>query len=127
MTAKIVPERSDLAAAQTRDVYYDYDLRGLQTKARFDSLAGPGITNTYDGFGRLASATTDRDGIARRFSSEYDPDGNRTTLWDNGVSYAGRYGYDGLGRMSWYLEGFGRRRSRSSTMPPGGARAWRSA
>ena len=42
MTAKIVPERSGLTAAQTRDVYYEYDLRGLQTKARFDSLGGRG-------------------------------------------------------------------------------------
>jgi RHS repeat-associated protein len=107
MTAKIVPERPDLAAAQTRDVYYDYDLRGLMTKARFDSLAGPGIANVYDGFGRLASTTTDMDGTARRLSSEYDPDGNRIVLWDNGVSYSGKYGYDGLGRMSYYLEGFG--------------------
>jgi RHS repeat-associated protein len=47
------------------------------------------------------------DGTARRLSSEYDPDGNRIVLWDNGVSYSGKYGYDGLGRMSYYLEGFG--------------------
>lgn len=27
------PERAGLTSAQTRDVYYLYDLRGLQTKA----------------------------------------------------------------------------------------------
>ena len=37
MTRKTVPSRIDLAPAQTRDVFYEYDLRGLQTKARFDS------------------------------------------------------------------------------------------
>ena len=55
MTAKIVPERAGLTAAQTRDVHYDYDLRGLQTKARFDSLGGEGVTTAYDGFGRVTS------------------------------------------------------------------------
>jgi RHS repeat-associated protein len=58
-------------------------------------------------FGRLASTTTDMDGTNRRLSSEYDSDGNRITLWDNGVSYSGKYLYDGLGRMTHYLEGFG--------------------
>ena len=53
MTAKIVPERSGLSAIHTRDIYYDYDLRGLQTKARFDSLVGEGVTTAYDGFGRV--------------------------------------------------------------------------
>ncbi len=33
------------------DVYYGYDLRGLQLSARFVSNAGQGITNVYDGFG----------------------------------------------------------------------------
>jgi len=32
-----------------------YDLRNLQTAARFDNLSGEGITNVYDGFGRLKS------------------------------------------------------------------------
>jgi hypothetical protein len=47
------------------------------------------------------------DGTSRRLSSEYDANGNRTVLWDNYVSYSGMYGYDGLGRMTHYLEGFG--------------------
>jgi hypothetical protein len=48
MAAKIVPERAGLTAAQTRDVHYDSDLRGLQTRARFDSLAGEGVTTAGD-------------------------------------------------------------------------------
>ncbi len=36
-----------------RDAHYNYDLRNLQLQARFDSAAGEGVTNAYDGFGRL--------------------------------------------------------------------------
>ena len=47
MTRKIVPERPaphpyPLTTAQTRDVFYGYDLRGLQLFARFDSPTGEG-------------------------------------------------------------------------------------
>ena len=56
MSVKVVPSRSGLTAAQVRDVYYDYDLRGLMLKARFDSLSGDGVTSTYNGFGELTSS-----------------------------------------------------------------------
>ncbi|HEX8222420.1 MAG TPA: hypothetical protein VF605_01230, partial [Allosphingosinicella sp.] len=49
---KTVPERSGLDPAHTRDVFYAYDLRGLQTKARFDDPDGEGVSAWYDGFGR---------------------------------------------------------------------------
>lgn len=35
-------ERTGLTAARTLNSYCDYDMPGLQTKARFDSLAGEG-------------------------------------------------------------------------------------
>jgi RHS repeat-associated protein len=105
MTQKTIPASATGAAGYS--VFYGYDDRGLQTSARFGAPRGIGVTHTYDGFGRLIAAWTDMDGTLRRLSSEYDPDGNRTILWDNGVSYSGKYGYDGLGRMSYYLEGFG--------------------
>jgi RHS repeat-associated protein len=105
MTVKAVPTSATGAAGYS--VFYGYDDRGLQTSARFGGPRGVGITHTYDGFGRLVAAWTDMDGTLRRLSSEYDADGHRTILWDNGVSYSGKYGYDGLGRMSYYLEGFG--------------------
>jgi hypothetical protein len=57
MTRKAVPARTGLGSTHTRDVLYAYDLAGLATKTRFDSLSGGGVTNTYDGFGRLTSAS----------------------------------------------------------------------
>ncbi|HYG48876.1 MAG TPA: hypothetical protein VD846_13165, partial [Allosphingosinicella sp.] len=72
MSVKIVPERGGLAATHTRDVHYEYDNRGLQTKARFDSLAGEGVTNAYDGFGRLVSSSSDMGGTARTVGNLHD-------------------------------------------------------
>ena len=64
----------------TRNVYYGYDIRGLQLYARFDSPTGNGITNAYDGFGRLTSSTTSIAGLGGMVSSQYDADGNRTRV-----------------------------------------------
>jgi len=84
VTLKIVPERTTgaqaLTAAQTRDVYYSYDLRNLQLSARFDSQSGEGITNTYDGFGRLSRSIFDMGGIPRQLDYRYDRNGNRTRI-----------------------------------------------
>jgi RHS repeat-associated protein len=84
MTAKLVPERSSgsqaLTAAQTRDVYYSYDLRNLQLSARFDSQSGEGVTNTYDGFSRPVSSSTNMGSTARTLTYAYDADGNRLYL-----------------------------------------------
>ncbi len=45
---------TNVPAAMTRDVYYSYDARGLQTAARFDSASGAdAVLNSYDGVGRL--------------------------------------------------------------------------
>jgi RHS repeat-associated protein len=97
MTAKLVPERSSgsqaLAAAQTRDVYYSYDLRNLQLSARFDSQSGEGVTNTYDGFGRLVSGSTNMGGTTRTLAYAYDADGNRTYITHPG-GYVFRTYYD---------------------------------
>ena len=98
MTAKIVPERFGLTAAQTRDVHYDYDLRGLQTKARFDSLAGEGVTTAYDGFGRVTRSTLAMAGTSRTIGHAYDPQGNRIRITHPDTSYF-TYEYDGLGRF----------------------------
>jgi hypothetical protein len=58
MTVKVVPSRTGLTSAQTRDVYYGYDMANLQTFARFDSASGGGVTNSYDTLGRLLSSAT---------------------------------------------------------------------
>jgi RHS repeat-associated protein len=67
-------------ASATRSVYYGYDIRGLQLYARFDSAGGDGVTNAYDGFGRLTSSTTSIGGLGGAISSTYDADGNRTQV-----------------------------------------------
>lgn len=97
-TVKIVPERAGLAATRTRDVYYGYDLQGLQTYARFDSPVGEGLTTSYDGFGRMASSAMTMDGVTRSLSYAHDKNGNRTLLSypdTNAVSFE----YDGLDRL----------------------------
>jgi RHS repeat-associated protein len=100
MTVKIVPERAGLAPGQTLDVYYDYDLRGLQTKARFGGLAGEGITTQYDGFGRVSSSTIAMAGVSRTLSYLYDAGGRRTRITHpDGKAFS--YIYDGLDRMTY--------------------------
>lgn len=89
---------TDVPASATRDVYYSYDLRGLQTAARFDSLSGPdGVTSAYDGLGRLVSSTTSIGGISRSLSYLYDASGNRTRIaHPDGNFFV--YEYDDLNR-----------------------------
>jgi YD repeat-containing protein len=77
---KTVPSRSELEAAHARDVFYRYDIRGLQTDARFDSLSGHGIQTVYDGFGRATRVTDTMDGITRHLDYQYDNAGNRTQM-----------------------------------------------
>ncbi|WP_269514511.1 RHS repeat-associated core domain-containing protein [Brevundimonas subvibrioides] len=98
MTTKIVPDGSGLPASATRDVYYGYDLRGLQTYARFDSATGEGVTNDWDGLGRLRSSTTTMAGASRTIGHLYDASGalTRTTYPD--LQYV-TYTRDGLGRI----------------------------
>jgi len=104
MTVKVVPSRANLSTAQTRDVYYDYDLRNLMTKARFDSLSGDGITSTYDGFGQLSSSTIAMAGFSKTLNYAYDKEGRRIELTHpDGQKFT--YVRDGLGRVSNIYEG----------------------
>ena len=93
-----------LAATHIRDVFYEYDLRGLQTKARFGSLTGVGITYAYDGFGRLISETQNTDGVTRTVSSQYNANGSRTRVtYPDGQFFT--YDHDGLDRATALREG----------------------
>jgi YD repeat-containing protein len=105
MSAKIVPERSGLAAAQTRDVYYLYDNRGLQVRARFDAPNGEGVTTDYDGFGRAVSSTLSLGGAVRTLTSYFDREGHRTALvHPDGATFG--YYRDAAGRLgSLYQNG----------------------
>lgn len=103
VTLKDLPTRAGLAATHTRDVYYGYDVDGLQLYARFDSASGDGVTTTYDGFGRVTSNTLTMDGATRTLRYAYDRDGNRLRMsfpdgdlsaYTKNVTYA----YDGLDR-----------------------------
>jgi RHS repeat-associated protein len=102
MSVKTVPERPaphpyPLTAAQTRDVYYGYDLRNLRLYARFDSAAGEGVTNSYDTMGRLSTSTLVMDGVSRTLSHAYDADGNRTRITHPDGAYFDS-AYDAVGR-----------------------------
>jgi RHS repeat-associated protein len=100
MLVKAVPERADLAAMHTRDVYYGYDLRSAPLYARFDSAAGEGITNAYDGFGRLASSSTSMGGVTRTLAYTHDAAGNRLTIAHPDGTWFGAY-YDARGRQNY--------------------------
>ncbi|WBY08169.1 hypothetical protein PIB19_01015 [Sphingomonas sp. 7/4-4] len=107
MTTKIVPDAcvagyacTNVPAWATRDVYYSYDLRGLQTAARFDSASGSdGVMSSYDGFGRLTASTTIMGGgiTNRTLGYQYDANGNRTRITHPDGTYF-RYDFDGLNR-----------------------------
>ena len=100
MIAKIVPERSGLAAIHTRDVHYGYDLGDRQLFARFDSPTGEGVTNSYDGLGRLATSTIDMGGTSRQLLYAYDLAGRRTRIFHPDL-FQFRYQFDAAGRPTY--------------------------
>jgi RHS repeat-associated protein len=78
-------------------VYYGYDLQGHNLYARFDSGTGWGITNSFDGFGRLTSTTSSSPSDSLQLQFQYDADGNRTqVIWPD-TNYV-QYTYDVLER-----------------------------
>ena len=85
---------------RARAVRYGYDLRNLQTFARFDSASGEGITNAYGGFGRLVSSGNSMGGTARTLTYRYDRNGNRVRITHPDVNYF-TTDYDGLNRPTW--------------------------
>jgi RHS repeat-associated protein len=105
---KDVPPRAGLSSQQTRDVYYTYDNLGQQLVAAFDSPTGEGVSNSYDGFGRLASTTLAMSGQSRTLSFRYNRNGFRTEIaWPDDVNGSRRTSFvpDGLGRMRRIFQG----------------------
>jgi YD repeat-containing protein len=91
-----------LTSAQTRDVYYAYDNRNLQTGAWFDAPGGEGIATGYDSAGRAVTSTTTMGGVTRALASVWNEEGGRTGLGLGLVAGGGYYAgcaYDGLGRL----------------------------
>jgi len=120
--------KKDIPGGTTADVFYGYDLRGLQTFARFGSITGQGATNVYDGFGRLTSSSSNMGGTARTLTYQYDADGNRTRVTHPDSIYF-VYDYDGLDRFIGIRQGGGAnqaeiaydRQGRRATLTQGGA------
>lgn len=104
VTSIDVPTRVNLASTFTRDVYYTYDLRGLQTSARFDSSSGEGNTTDYDGFGRVTATTQLLDGSNRKLTFTYDLNGNRTRTTYPDQAYV-TYEFDRLNRPTLIQQG----------------------
>lgn len=99
VTAKIVPERAGLAPTHTRDVYYGYDIRGLQTYARFDGPGGEGVTMAYDRYGHKSSETLTMDGVSRSMMTGHDVNGAKAvTHYPDGIAV--NYFRDALGRLN---------------------------
>jgi YD repeat-containing protein len=98
---KTVPASATGAAGYS--VWCGYDVRGLQTFARFGSTTGTGITNVYDGFGWLRSSSTNMDGTARAVTYAYDPHGNRTRVTHPGGAFF-EYAYEATDNLMFISE-----------------------
>ncbi len=83
----------------TKDVYYQYDLRGLTLHSRFSSHTGQGIINEFDGFGRVTDTTNTMGGASRKLRYRYDKNGNRTRLYHSDNKYFS-YRFDDLSRVT---------------------------
>lgn len=104
MTVKLVPDRPDLASNHVRDVYYSYNLRGLQVAARYDAPTGDGLSFTWDGFGRQTGSTVALYSTSHTLAREYDKLGNRTRLTHPDGTHID-YAYDSLGRATSITQG----------------------
>jgi RHS repeat-associated protein len=79
-------------------VYYSYDLRSLQTGARFSSTSGPGVATNFDNAGRLQDATDTTGGASLQLSYLYDANSNRIRVTHPDGAYF-TYDYDQLNRV----------------------------
>ncbi|HKU17422.1 MAG TPA: RHS repeat-associated core domain-containing protein, partial [Steroidobacteraceae bacterium] len=104
VTVKTVPASASGAAGYS--VFYGYDAQDLQVFARFGSTSGAGITNSYDGFGRLRSSTNTMGSVSRTLVCDYDAGSRRAQLTFPDSTYF-TYGHDGADRLGAILENGG--------------------
>ncbi len=100
MILKIVPERAGLDPTHSRDVHYGYDSGDRQLFARFDSAAGEGVTNAWDGLGRLATSTINMGGTSRQLLYGYDLADRRVRIFHPDMVQF-RYQFDAAGRPTY--------------------------
>lgn len=108
-----------------RDIYYDYDLFGLQTRAAFGTSATTAASATadrteqkYDGFGNIIKDFVYIGGVGRAIYGKYDADNNRVKVTHNDNNYY-TYEYDGLDRLGVIYEGGGLRMLQIDYKPDG--------
>ncbi|WP_052481293.1 RHS repeat domain-containing protein [Gilvimarinus agarilyticus] len=80
------------------DVYYRYNLQGLELSARYGSSTGYGVTASYNGFGEIMSETTSSTNGSYTVRYQYDLNGNITRLTYPDNRYFS-YEHDGLDRL----------------------------
>ncbi len=78
--AAAMPERAGLDATHTRDVFYMYDIRGLQLRATFDTAAGDGLYTSYDRYGRVTINRERKDGTDYYLRHGYNVDSSRSWI-----------------------------------------------
>ena len=97
---------SSASGATGYSVHYGYDLRNAQLFARFGSASGYGLTNAYDGFGRIISSINTTGGTSRALSYQYDAGSRRTRLTFPDGNYF-TYDYSGSGQLTAIRENGG--------------------
>lgn len=83
----------------SKDIVYNYDLRGLTLYSKFDVATGQGITNSFDGFGRQKSSNIWQANFSKTLQYQYDNNGNRTRITHPDNVYF-TYTFDNLNRLS---------------------------
>jgi RHS repeat-associated protein len=92
---------TDEAAANW--VWYAYDLRSLQTDARFGSIAGSGTGTAFDNAGRLQTLTDSTGGTPLQLQYDYDAASNRTRV-THPDNQNFTYNYDAQNHVTAILE-----------------------
>ncbi|MEP2103977.1 MAG: RHS repeat-associated core domain-containing protein [Parasphingorhabdus sp.] len=131
----------NIPSTTSTDVFYGYDMRGLQTHSRFASASGAGLTTAYDKAGRVLTATNNMGGTSRALSYQYDKNSNRTrithpdgkyftsefdtlnrlkTVKEQGATALKTYSYDALGRRAGEVDGTGTVATSSYDYDPAG-------